>query len=76
MNFFIDKIKSCNDVILERFGNELKYEMVLHLATLSILHEHAMANLIDGTSNLISISGEKKGSTESKTPCLNLKFIE
>jgi hypothetical protein len=76
MNLIFDKIKSCNDVIFERFGNELKYEMVLHLATLSILHEHAMANLIDGTSNLISISGENNGTTEGVTPCLNLKFIE
>ena len=76
MNCFFDKIKSCNDVIFERFGNELKYEMVLHLATLSILHEHAMTNLTDGKSNLISISGENNGSTESITPCLNLKFIE
>ena len=30
--------QSCNDVLNERFGNELKHEMILHLATLSILH--------------------------------------
>jgi hypothetical protein len=30
--------KSCNDVLYERFGQELKYEMIIHLATLSILN--------------------------------------
>lgn len=33
--------QSFKDVLLERFGNELKYEMTLHLATLSILHSYA-----------------------------------
>ena len=55
--------QSCNDVVLERFGNELKYEMVLHLATLSILHEHASSNL-------------GKDTTNSDRPILDLQFIE
>lgn len=33
--------QSFKDVLFERFGNELKYEMILHLATLSILHSYA-----------------------------------
>ncbi len=32
--------QSCNDVLNERYGNEIKYEIILHLATLSILHDN------------------------------------
>ncbi len=41
MYLFKRLLKSFKDVIFERFGNELKYEMILHLATLSILHSYA-----------------------------------
>ncbi len=29
-------LQSCNDVVLERFGSELKYDTALHLAALQM----------------------------------------
>ena len=40
-------LKCINDVLNDRFGNELKYEIALHLATLSILHDHVNFNSSD-----------------------------
>ncbi len=48
----------------ERYGTELKYEMILHLATLSILHEQVVNNVCG---NLLHISSSSANSLSSNS---------
>ncbi len=47
----------------DRFGNELRHEIALHLATLSILHDHV--NFSSITSATTTIQPLKSSSTNS-----------
>ncbi len=55
----------------ERYGTELKYEMILHLATLSILHEQVVNN-IDG--NLLHVSSSSTNSLSSSNSSDNVVY--
>lgn len=37
-------LKSVNDVMNDRFGSELQYEMILHLSTLNLLFEYVVSS--------------------------------
>jgi hypothetical protein len=71
--------QSMNDILNDRFGNELKYEIALHLATLCILHDQVDLNntarlknnakkssaTSSVSSSLISSSNSSNGSIEN-----------
>lgn len=64
--------QSLNDVLTDKFGSEIKYEMILHLSTLSILYEHY--NSARNFSK--SLSFESLLNSESTIPRINLDFLQ
>lgn len=59
--------QSCNDVLNDRFGADIKYETILHLASLNILLEYTNSSQL--TSSMLSLSSKSSQK-------LSVKYVE